>query len=181
MLSAVAAGKRHRRAAPRGRFRAGYCSVAAPRGEWLPDGLRHRGAAVVCGSRRTFSGSVAPFAIQSTERPSMIRSFSIFFLSLPFLFGLLRAATTSNDFRYLWVAAASLFGAAVFTAAAGGRMRRLRMALTLSAGSFVVATLLATAAGVLQGTHFGPGLLVVASSFAFSCAVGCTLFAITRR
>src|SRR4029077_3625979 len=53
--------------------------------------------------------------------PSMIRSFSLFFLSMPFLFGLLRAAATGNDFRYLWVAAASLIGAGAFTAAAGGR------------------------------------------------------------
>jgi hypothetical protein len=111
----------------------------------------------------------------------MIRSFSLFFLSLPFLFGLLRAATTGNDFRYFWVAAASLFGAGVFTVAARRRMRRPRVALTLSAGSFVVATLFATAAGMLQGTRFGPGLLVVASSFAFCCAIGCMLFAITRR
>ena len=112
---------------------------------------------------------------------SMIRSFSIFFLSLPFLFGLLRAATTSNDFRYLWVAAAALFGAGTVTAAAGGRMRQPRVALAVSVASFVVATLFATGAGVMQGTHFGPGLLVVASSFALCCAVGCTLFAITRR
>jgi hypothetical protein len=111
----------------------------------------------------------------------MIRSFSLFFLSLPFLFGLLRAATTSNDFRYLWVAAASLAGAGAVTAAAGKRMRQLRVALAVSVGSFVVATLFATAAGMMQGTHFGPGLLVVASSFALCCAVGCALFAITRR
>ena len=111
----------------------------------------------------------------------MIRSFSIFFLSLPFLFGLLRAATTSNDFRYIWVAAASLVGAGAVTAAAGKRMRRPRVALALSGGSFVVATVFSSAAGILQGTRFGPGLLVVASSFALCCAIGCTLFAITRR
>ena len=111
----------------------------------------------------------------------MIRSFSIFLISLPFLFGLLRAVTTSNDFRYLWVATASLFGAGVFTAVARGLMRRPRVAVALSVGSFVVATLCATATGMLLGARFGPGLLVVASSFAFCCAIGCMLFAITRR
>ena len=111
----------------------------------------------------------------------MIRSFSIFFLSLPFLFGLLRAATTGNDFRYLWVAAASLFGAGVVTAFARGQVRQPRVAAALSLGSFIVATLCATAAGMLLGTRFGAGLLVVASSFAFCCAIGCMLFAITRR
>lgn len=111
----------------------------------------------------------------------MIRSFSIFFLSMPFLFGLLRAATTSNDFRYLWVAAASLFGAGAFTALARLRTRRPRVAVALSVGSFIVATLCAVATGVLLGTRFGGGLLVVASSFAFCCAIGCVLFTITRR
>lgn len=111
----------------------------------------------------------------------MIRSFSVFFISMPFLFGLLRAVTTGNDLRYLWVAAASLFGAGAFTAATSGRMRRPRAALALSAGSFTIATLCATAAAILLGTRFGAGLLVVASSFGFCCAVGCTLFAITRR
>jgi peptidoglycan/LPS O-acetylase OafA/YrhL len=111
----------------------------------------------------------------------MIRSLSMFFISLPFLFGLLRAVTTGNDFRYLWVAAASLIGAGVFTAAMGRRMRRPRVALALSGGSFIVATLCAITAAVLQGTHVGPGLLIVASSFAFCCAVGCLLLAITRR
>jgi hypothetical protein len=111
----------------------------------------------------------------------MIRSFAVFFISMPFLFGLLRAATTLNDFRYLWVAAASLCGAAAFTAATKERMRRPRIAIALSFGSFSVATLCATTAAMFLGTRLGPGLLVVAASFAFCCAIGCLLFAITRR
>ncbi len=109
----------------------------------------------------------------------MIRSFSIFFVSLPFLFGLLRAVTTGNDFRYLWVAAASLFGAAVFTGATHAPNHRRRIALSI--GSFIVATLCSTAAAMLLGTRFGPALLLVASSFGFCSAAGCTLFAITQR
>jgi len=111
----------------------------------------------------------------------MIRSFSLFFVSLPFLFGLLRAVTTGNDFRYLWVAAASLIAAGAFTAAARGRMRRPRVAVVYSLGSFVLAALGATAAAMLLGTRFGAGLLIVAASFGFCAAAGCTLFAITRR
>ena len=111
----------------------------------------------------------------------MIRSVSIFFVVMPFLFGLLRAVMSGNDFRYLWVAAASLFGAGAFTATARLRMRRPRVAVALSIGSFIVAALCATVTGMLLGTRFGVGLLVVASSFAFCCAIGCMLFAITRR
>jgi len=111
----------------------------------------------------------------------MIRSFSIFFFSLPFLFGLLRASTTGSDFRYLWVAAASLVGAGALTALAGGNLRQPRVALAQSTGAFVVATLCATAAAMLLGTRFGVGLLVVAASFAACSAAGCLLFAITRR
>ena len=109
----------------------------------------------------------------------MIRSFSLFFISLPFLFGLLRAVTTGDDFRYLWVAAASLLGAAVFIAATNAHSHGRRIALSM--GAFLVASLCATAAAMLLGTRLGPGLLIVAASFGFCAAAGGTLFAITRR
>jgi len=109
----------------------------------------------------------------------MIRSSSLFFVAMPFLFGLLRAAISGNDFRYLWVAAASLFGAAVFTAATHAPSHRRRIALSI--GAFITSTLCATAAAMLLGTRFGPALLVVAASFGFCSAAGCTLFAITQR
>jgi hypothetical protein len=109
----------------------------------------------------------------------MIRSLSVFFVALPFLFALLRAATTGTDFRYLWVAAAALFGAATFTALTKAPDRRRRIALSI--GAFIVATLCATSAAMLLRTRFGPGLLVVAASFGFCCAAACTLFAITQR
>jgi hypothetical protein len=109
----------------------------------------------------------------------MIRSISIFFVAMPFLFGLLRAVMSGNDFRYLWVAAASLCGAAAFTAATHAQSYRRRIALSI--GAFIVATACATAAAILLGTRFGPGLLVVAASFGFCSAAGCALFAITQR
>jgi hypothetical protein len=107
----------------------------------------------------------------------MLRSIGLFFLSMPFLFGLLRAVTTRNDLRYLWVAAASLVGAAAFTAVTPAPSRRRR--IVLSIGAFIVATFCATAAAMLLATRFGPGLLVVAASFGFCAAAGCALFAIT--
>ena len=106
----------------------------------------------------------------------MIRSFSLFFFSLPFLFGLLRAAATGNDFRYLWVAAASFVGAGAITVAMKASSRERRLAISI--GTFIVATLCAIAAGMLLETRFGIGLLVVASSFGFCSAVGWTLFAL---
>jgi hypothetical protein len=109
----------------------------------------------------------------------VIRSISIFFVSMPFLFGLLRAVVSGNDFRYLWVAAASLCFAAAFTAATRAPSRRRRLALSI--GAFIVSTIGATAAAVLLGTRLGPALVVVAASFGFCSAAGCTLFAITQR
>src|SRR5215468_368303 len=109
----------------------------------------------------------------------MIRSFSIFFISLPFLFGLLRAAATGNDFRYLWVAAAALLGASAFTIIPSAASHRRRIARSVAA--FIAAAVCAIAAAMLLGTRFGPGLLVVATSFAFSAAAGCMLFAITQH
>jgi hypothetical protein len=109
----------------------------------------------------------------------MIRSISVFFAATPFLFGLLRAVMSGNDFRYLWVAAASLSGAAMFTAVTHAPSHGRRIALSL--GAFTLATMCSTAAAMLLGTRFGPGLLVVAASFGFCSAAACTLFAITQR
>lgn len=109
----------------------------------------------------------------------MIRSISIFFAAMPFLFGLLRAAISANDFRYLGVAAASFVGAAAFTTATHAPSHRRRIALSI--GALIVATLCAIVTAMLLGTRFGPGVLFVAAVFGFCSAAGCTLFAITQR
>ena len=95
-----------------------------------------------------------------------MRVLAILAAAVPFAFGLIRLAQTGNDARYLVVAAASLFGAAVAT----------KFARTAKvAAAFLSATAIAVLAAILLGTRLGPGMLVVAAGFSFCFAVAATL------
>ncbi len=85
---------------------------------------------------------------------------------VPFAFGLIRLAQTGNDARYLVVAAASLFAAAVAMKLA----RTARVAVV-----FLAAMVLAVLAAMLLGTRLGLGILVVAAGFGFCFAVAAAL------
>jgi hypothetical protein len=88
-------------------------------------------------------------------------------VAIPFLFALLRAVSTGTDFRFVWLALASTFAAAIILvpnrAGAAGTGRRL---LALNA-----ATAAATGAGFAQGAHSAQSVVFVALGFAI-CSVG---------
>ena len=106
---------------------------------------------------------------------------SIFFATLPFAFGLVRAVRTGYDLRYFWVALASLLGAVATIAVGRVHIRRPIAVVTLVAAVFVIATLLAVLAATLIGTIFGMGIIVVASAFGFCFAVAGLLHLLARR
>jgi hypothetical protein len=99
----------------------------------------------------------------------------------PFAFGLIRAAQTGTDFRYVWVAFASACGAAATVAAARRFVRTGGVAAGVSAASFIVATLAGALAAASVGTRFGPGMLIVASAFALCFAAGSLVHLLARR
>jgi hypothetical protein len=110
-----------------------------------------------------------------------LRALAIAIAAVPFAFALVRAITTRHDVRYFWVALGSLLGGVsvmLLTRTAGCSVRFL---VAMAAASFAGATLLAIAAALLLGTRLGPGMLVVASSFALCTAAGCLLHALGRR
>src|SRR5438093_11243582 len=86
-----------------------------------------------------------------------IQALSILFAAIPFAFALVRALRTGYDFRYLWVALASLLGAAALMAVRKRDNRKPQAAVALSAGAFVMATLCALLAASLLGTTAGLG------------------------
>jgi hypothetical protein len=104
------------------------------------------------------------------------QSLAILFGAVPFAFALVRAVRTGDDFRYLWVALASLLGATI--AVAIGKARRMRASVGLGFTAFVLATLFATAAALFLGTQFGPGVLVVGSGFGGCLAASSVLYAL---
>jgi hypothetical protein len=86
---------------------------------------------------------------------------------IPFGFALIRAARTGNDFRYLWVAFASVAGAALAMKTAKASTKPMAVALV-----FVVATVFAVSAAVLMGTAPGVPILIVGSAFGSWFAAG---------
>jgi hypothetical protein len=108
--------------------------------------------------------------MRRSPRDRRLQALSILFAAVPFAFALIRAARSGSDFRYLWVAIASLLGAMAVMAVGQASRSALSVAPALSVGAFITSTLLAVLAAMLLGTTLGPGILVVASSFGFCCA-----------
>ena len=89
----------------------------------------------------------------------------------------MRAVQTGSDFRYFWLALASLLGAIVVTTFGSPSRSRPRAAVILSIAAFAIATLFAAGAALALGTRWNMGMLIVASAFGFCSAAGCALFA----
>lgn len=97
--------------------------------------------------------------------------------SLPIAFGVIRAATTGTDFRYLWTAIAALAGAAAVTGRPSAAHHLHVMPVLLAA---CVSTLLAAATAFLVGARSPGAVLVVALAFGTCAAVGSGLVTRSR-
>jgi CHASE2 domain-containing sensor protein len=109
----------------------------------------------------------------------MYRALAMVAAAMPFAFALIRAGVTGNDWRYLWLAAASLAGAAATTSVQPSSRKASSGVLILLA-AVVIATASAGAAALLLGTRWNLGMLVVASSFGLCSAVGSFLYRLAR-
>lgn len=105
---------------------------------------------------------------------------AVVFAATPLAFGLIRFVRTGSDLRYLWIALASLAGAAAVSTARRRPRGQLVPAVAQSAAAFLFATLLAVALGLLLGTSLNPGLLVVAGSFGLCYAASSLCYALGR-
>jgi uncharacterized membrane protein YoaK (UPF0700 family) len=107
---------------------------------------------------------------------SRARLTAVLFAALPIAFALIRAVRTGNDLRYLWVALASLLGAAAVMIVTRAFTQSRPAAPALSTAVFLVAMLLAVFAAWLLGTTIGPGILIVAASFGFCFSAACLIY-----
>lgn len=108
----------------------------------------------------------------------MGRVLAVTFAALPFGFGAIRAMKTGTDVRYLWVALAGGVGA--FAVAHMARARSSVSASGLAALAFVASGATGVGAAMLLGTKLGPGILVVAASFAACFAAACLASLLVR-
>ena len=91
---------------------------------------------------------------------------------MPFAFASIRAIQTGWDFRYFLIAAAGLLGAATTVLIGRGYTTGWGI-FAVAMAAFVASGFLSVLAALTIGTRLGPGLLVVATSFAacFAAAV----------
>ena len=113
--------------------------------------------------------------MKRSPRSRWFHALSVVFAAVPFAFALVRAVRTGSDLRYLWIAIAALGGATATMAVARRHVSGPTAAVALSAGVFVMATLLGVLAALLLGTTLGPGVLAVGSAFGLCFAAACLL------
>ena len=89
--------------------------------------------------------------------------------AVPFAFAGIRLATTGNDFRYLWMAAASTFCAVAILARPSAPAVANGWRIGLAA---ISAALGAAGIAIALGARAGPGIAIVAGSFGLCSAVG---------
>jgi len=110
----------------------------------------------------------------------MSNGIAILFAVTPLAFGMIRALRTGDDFRYLWVALASLLSAVIVLIVGNANPRSNRAAVR-SATVFIIATVIAVLAASLVGARVGPGSVVVGAAFGFCYAAACALYLVSRR
>jgi hypothetical protein len=96
-------------------------------------------------------------------------------IMVPFAFGGLRAVSTRDDFRYLWMAAAALVGAATVMGLARIRRTAVQFNVTSILVAIVVAAVLGRLTAALLGATNATSVWIVASGFAICEGVGCAL------
>jgi hypothetical protein len=109
---------------------------------------------------------------------------SLYFLAIlfrvaPFAFGLLRA-TQASDYRMLWMAVASLAGAALVALMARRHGRDSKEILAIAAVVLAVSTLLAGLTARLLGATAAAGIWAVAIVFGLCWAISYWLAGISR-
>jgi hypothetical protein len=104
---------------------------------------------------------------------------AILFRVAPFAFGLIRA-TQAGDYRMLWMAVASLAGAALVAFVARRHGRDSKEILAISAVVFAVSTLLAGLTARVLGATAAAGIWGVAVVFGICWAISYWLAGISR-
>ena len=118
--------------------------------------------------------------MKRSPRERLIHFLSILFAATPFAFALLRAFRTGYDFRFLWMAFASLLGTAAAMSVGKSRSGKPKGVLALSALTLIITTLFAGLAAFLVGARSFAGAGIVAFAFGLCWAASYALNALSR-
>jgi len=115
------------------------------------------------------------------QRNWRIVGIAILFVATPLAFATIRAFRTGDDFRYLWVALASLLSGFAVIVVGNEKERMSNRVAMRSAAVFIVSTVVAVFAASLLGARVGPASVVVGSAFGFCYAAACGLHLFAQR
>jgi hypothetical protein len=106
---------------------------------------------------------------------------AVLLAATPVIFGFVRAINTGDDFRYLWLAAAAIFGSSVVMVTGYGTSGPARISPGRAAGAVAAGAACAAAAAILQGATAGPGVAIVAVAFGLCTGTSAVLLTLARR
>jgi hypothetical protein len=105
---------------------------------------------------------------------------SVLLAALPVAFGVIRAVSTGNDLRYLWLAGAAILGSMVAVRSGQAASGPAHVSLGRALGAVVAGSASAAAAALLMGTTAGLGMAIVAVSFGLCTGASAVLATIAR-
>jgi hypothetical protein len=117
---------------------------------------------------------------QPRARKPGIFILSILLAAVPFAFALIRAFQTGTDFRYLWLAIAALFSAALVMVLGKAREGRRNVVLALWAVAFFTSTLVTVFVGRLLEARSSTAIWVIAVAFGLFSSTGQLLYTLSR-
>jgi hypothetical protein len=118
--------------------------------------------------------------MSSSRRGRMLLTASVLLAAVPVSFGLIRAVSTGDDVRYLWLAGAAILGSMVAMRRWPGASGPAHVSLRRAVGAVAAGSACAAAASILQGATAGPGVAIVAVSFGL-CTGASAVFATLAR
>jgi hypothetical protein len=101
---------------------------------------------------------------------------SVLCAAVPVGFGVIRALTTREDLRYLWVAAAALLAAIAVTTLGRGGEAPASVSVGRAVAAVAGGTVAAAVTGVLVGATAGSGIAMVASAFGLFSGMSAVLY-----
>jgi hypothetical protein len=105
---------------------------------------------------------------------------SVLLAAVPLAFGVIRAVSTGDDVRYIWLAGAAILGSTAAMRSGRAASGPAHVSLGRAMGAVAAGSVSAAAAALLIGTTAGPGLAIVAVSFGLCTGASVVLAAMAR-
>jgi hypothetical protein len=101
--------------------------------------------------------------------------------AVPAIFGLIRAITTGDDVRYLWLAASAMLGSLAVMVLGHGTSGPAQVSPGRAVGAIAAGAACAAATAIFLGATAGPGVAIVALAFGLCTGLSAVLGTIARR